>query len=121
MSRDRNENESNNTEELDAFVSKVMSSIDQAAMPEPAPYFYSRVKARLERRHAQAQDQAWLRPIYQTKWSMAYLLVLIAMNCAVIFYSLSSSEIPVGQNGNMERLIDEYRLDYTSLYSYMED
>ena len=121
MNRDHKHNDRNRRQDVDTFISEVLSSIDDVDMVSPAPYFYSRVKARLESRQAKPSEVVWLRSIYQTRWSLAYLLILIALNVAVVLYSFRSSEIPVGQNGKMEQLIGEYQLDYTSLYGYLED
>lgn len=117
-----NENKNRqNGDQVDEFVQNVMHSLDDVKMASPTPFFFTRVKSRLENKNLQRHELKWLKPFYQSQWSLVSLILLLIINIGVFIYSHSQSDVLIGQTTNAELLIDEYQLEYISLYSYIED
>jgi hypothetical protein len=121
MNHDKGNRDAQEERDVNSFVSDVMKSLDGVEMSRPAPFFFTRVKSRLEKTYETTLEPRWLRLFYHSQWSIFSLGLLLAINLGVVIYSYDVEDIPVGQTAKMEVLIDEYQLEYTSLYSYIEE
>lgn len=121
MNHDKDNRDEGGKRAAESFVSEVMSSLDDIEMSNPAPFFYTRVKSRLDRKTETASDVGWLTAFFQSQWAIASIALLMIINLSVVLYSYDLEDIPVGQTAKMEVLIDEYQLEYTSMYSYIEE
>ncbi|MEQ9297496.1 MAG: hypothetical protein RIF33_02985 [Cyclobacteriaceae bacterium] len=121
MNLDKENRDARGESDADSFVREVMNSLDDIEMSSPAPFLYTRVKNRLESKFEIAVGPSWLTAFFQSQWAIASIALLLAINLGVVLYSYDLEDIPVGQTAKMEVLIDEYQLEYTSLYSYIEE
>lgn len=68
-------------------IDRILASLDKA-QPVPAPpYFYTRLRARLDRRPTEAHEVAWLRPVPL----LTLMIVLLLVNFWLINTPITSS------------------------------
>ncbi|MEQ8714399.1 MAG: hypothetical protein RIC80_15375 [Cyclobacteriaceae bacterium] len=121
MNHNKNNRDDREEKDAESFVNEVMSSLDHIEMVNPSPFFYTRVKSRLDRSIETVSEVGWLTAFFQSRWAMGSIALLMLINLSVVLYSYDLEDIPVGQTAKMEVLIDEYQLEYTSMYSYIEE
>lgn len=121
MNHGKNNRDEREAKDAESFVSEVMNSLDDIEMSSPAPFLYTRVKNQLDSNYKTTVEPSWLTAFFQSQWAVASIALLLAINLGVVLYSYDLEDIPVGQTAKMEVLIDEYQLEYTSLYSYIEE
>jgi len=93
---------------LEEEVAKTLSSFEGISKAEPKPFFYTRLKAKME-----SQDKT----VVSLKWSMAAIALLLVINAFSVWNFWSES---VSTEDSIEVLASEYNMIETDLYSTLE-
>lgn len=96
-------------------IEDAMHSIDGIQKASPAPYFFTRLEARM-----QAEKNVWERiTAFVAKPSMAFACIcLIIMINAVVIFSSSNSKKEVASQNTEIATIDEYSQLSATFYDY---
>ncbi|MEM1406552.1 MAG: hypothetical protein AAGG59_07245 [Bacteroidota bacterium] len=92
-------------DKLKREVDKTMGSLDGVTKLKTSPYFYARLKARME------QETSWTA---SWKWSLAGTMVVIILNVVVM---LNYSYSRVSEEEVIEQLAIEYSSEGPSIYN----
>ena len=80
---------------------------------QPRPYFYTRLKARMEQSELAASLPWWLqRPAY----ALGTLGILIALNVGVAIWQ-NTPATPEADPGTYEAFVQDYQLDHQTVYA----
>lgn len=93
-------------DKLKREVDKTIDSLDGVAKLKTSPYFYTRLKARMEE-----QETSWAA---SWKWSLAGTILVIILNMAVM---LNASYSEVSEEEVIEQLAMEYSSQGPSIYN----
>jgi len=97
-------------------IDEVLSSLDNVQRATAPDFFYTRLKARMEKELVAEPRKSWaLRPIY----ILGVLLVVLAVNAAIIFKG-SSSETSPSDTETMQSIASEYRINSNLTYEINE-
>lgn len=98
-------------------IDEVLNSLDNVQRATAPDFFYTRLKARMEKELvAQSRKKSWvLRPVY----ILGVLLVVLAVNAAIIFKG-SSSETSPSDTETMQSIASEYRINSNLTYEINE-
>lgn len=94
-------------------IEEIMSSLDNIQRATTPDFFYTRLKARMENELVATPRKSWaLRPVY----ILGVLLVVLAVNAAVLFKGSPSSEITTSDSEIMQSIASEYRINSNLTY-----
>lgn len=94
-------------------IDEIMDSLDNIQKATAPDFFYTRLKARMEQEIISVPQQSWsLRPVY----ILGVLLVVIAINAAVIFKGSSTTETSISDTETMQSIASEYRINSNLTY-----
>src|SRR5262245_40996199 len=94
----------------------ILNSLDEMKRANAPDFFYSRLKARMERVLIPAVKRGWLRPAY----AFAALALVILINAAVVLTNTSgknTNDVTANNDNESSSIAAEYNLnDVNSLY-----
>jgi hypothetical protein len=98
---------------IEKEVEKTLQCFEQAEKLADNPFFYTRVKARIEGRKAPARKNVW-----QFGWSVlkpAFLILIVALNIlTVTIYFTSNQSLTSDQDQLLQAFAQEFALDQSS-------
>jgi hypothetical protein len=98
-------------------MEEVLSSLDGCERAAVSPYFYTRLKAKME--NLQDKELPAVRPfwVFRPAYALALLTVVLLINAAVIFNGRSTKETTTADTDTIQSIASEYSLaDNNSLY-----
>lgn len=96
-------------------IDEVLGSLDNVQRATAPDFFYTRLKARMEKELVAEPRKLWaLRPVY----ILGVLLVVLAVNAAIIFKG--SSETAPSDTETMQSIASEYRINSNLTYEINE-
>lgn len=97
---------------------EILSSIDKIERATAPDFFYTRLKARMERENESPARPWFLKPAY----TFAVLFIVLVINAFVLFKGnlLKSSE-GISENDTMLSIAAEYNLNDNSVYDLNQD
>lgn len=101
-------------------MEEILNSLDGCQRAGAPDFFYTRLKAKMEKGLEQSTAQSWvLRPVY----AVAVLLVVLLINAVVIFNNNSSFEEKASVDTEVfQSIAAEYKLnDNNTLYDLNQD
>lgn len=103
-------------------MEEILNSLDGCQRAGAPDFFYTRLKAKMEKRMEPSTSQSWVfRPVY----AVAALLVVLLINAVVIFSSNNNSSFEDKASVDTEvfqSIAAEYRLnDNSTLYDINQD
>ena len=97
-------------------VEEILGSLDGMQRSTAPDFFYTRLKARMEKGYESATPKSWiLRPAY----ALSALLVIVLVNAAVILGRTETKQTNFAETDTLQSIAAEYRLndnDNTNLY-----
>ena len=95
-------------------VDEILGSLDGIQKTSAPDFFYTRLKARMEKGYEPAVPKSWvLRPVY----AMSALVVIVLINAAVIFSRADAKPTNLAETDTLQSIAAEYRLnDNANLY-----
>lgn len=97
-------------------IDEVLGSLDNVQRAKAPDFFYTRLKARMEKELVAEPRKSWvLRPVY----ILGVLLVVLAVNAAIIFKG-SSTETSPSDTETMQSIASEYRINSNLTYEINE-
>jgi len=92
-------------------VEEILGSLDGVQQSTAPDFFYTRLKARMEKGVEPATSKPWvLRPVY----AMSALVIIVVINAAVIFSRNETKPIVnTGETDTLQSIAAEYRLNET--------
>lgn len=103
-----------NKEDIDKKVADTLSSLDNTGRAEVTPFFYTRLKARM-----QAEEKGFWSLFANTRFSMAVasVFLLLCLNS----YVLLNYEVSTGtQPDEVSAFISDYQIDTGNIYELNE-
>jgi len=96
-------------------IDEILSSLDGAGRIPAPDFFYTRLKAKMERVSEPARQQSWiLKPAY----IIAGLLLVLALNTMAVLRNSNDSNTDLASNNDIESvqqsIASEYRLNETN-------
>lgn len=112
--------------ELNRKIVGALSSIDGISQVDPAPFFYTRVKAKLDQRLASSHyfsQPLWLRWLVQKQQWVAFgAITLVMLNVGLIFSeNLFNDELELLQENEIEWSLMDEEQEFSFSYSYLYD
>lgn len=103
-------------EEENRKIEDILLSIDGIHKASPAPYFFSRLEARMQREKGFWENISSFvaRPAY----AFACMCLLILINASVIFFT-GGSDTSTDQQGNEVTTVDEYNSVSSAFYEFI--
>jgi hypothetical protein len=99
-------------ENADIEIRRTMESMDGLDRAKPRPFFYGRLKSRMDQQTGTAHSI-----IYRWKYQTAAAILILLMNFTVIYHSFQDESIPYDE---MDHLVEEYGMN-TSYYDLTEE
>lgn len=97
-------------------IEKTLQSIDGISKAEMPPFFYTRVKANIEKKQS-LSNSFWLL-VTKPAVSLVTLSLLVVINMAAIsYYSKSSRQTGTEDNSDLQIFAQEYNLGTSSVYN----
>lgn len=103
-------------EELNKQINKVMQSLDGTVKASPAPFFFTRLEARMEREKSSWEKISSF--VAKPVVALACICLVIMINMAVIFSSPNSQNSPDQQTSDLATT-DEYNLVSSTFYEFV--
>jgi len=92
-------------------IEEILGSLDHHPRTPAPDFFYTRLKARMEKKHEKNTRRSWvLRPAF----AFTVLVSVLLVNAAVILRTGSSEDIAVTDTDAMQSIAAEYSLDENS-------
>lgn len=92
------------------MIEDILNSLDGARRATTPDFFYTRLKARMEKGYAAPVQKHWvLRPVY----AMAALVLVILLNAAVILQGANAPENNGSETETYQSIAAEYNLNDT--------
>ena len=89
-------------------IEDILNSLDGTRRAVTPDFFYTRLKARMEKNLGEPVKQSWvLRPVF----AFTALVVVLLINAAVILNGKSSTDTTTGDTDNIQSIAAEYRLN----------
>lgn len=100
-------------------IEEILNSLDGTRRAVAPDFFYTRLKARMEKGYDTPVKQSWvLRPVY----AFTALMLVLLINAAVILRGNNSAETNAGDSESMQSIAAEYRLnDNAILFDINQD
>ena len=101
-------------------IEDILSSLDGVKRATAPDFFYTRLKARMEKDILPAPERPWiLRPVY----ALGALAVVLLVNAAVIINrNNANDEMVINDNETIQSIAADYNLnDVSSLYDLNDD
>jgi hypothetical protein len=97
-------------------IEKIMQSTDAISRAEPAPFFYTRLQAKIDSGRS-SSNGFWLL-VTKPAVSLISLSLLLILNIAAISYYSKSSQQPAVENSSaIQKFAEEYDLGTSSVYN----
>jgi len=102
-----------NTKGRNSNLDEILGSLDGIRRSAPPDFFYTRLKAKMEKGLLPENGKKWLlRPVY----AFAGLLLILALNTAVILQSGQKTETAPAETDIMQSFASEYRINSNLTY-----
>jgi hypothetical protein len=93
-------------------VDDILNSLDSVKRASAPDFFYTRLKARMEKRLEPVAQRPWiLRPVF----AFAALVIVVLINAAVIFQGQNSTETNGSDTDTYQSIAAEYNLNDSML------
>jgi hypothetical protein len=97
-------------------IEKIIQSTDAISKAEPAPFFYTRLQAKIAN-SSSSSNGFWL-VVTKPAVSLVSLSLLLILNIAAVSYYSKSSQQPAAENSSaIQRFAEEYDLGTSSVYN----
>ncbi|MEZ4775593.1 MAG: hypothetical protein R3D00_20575 [Bacteroidia bacterium] len=107
-----------NREQLSEEIDQTMNSLDGLSRATPGPFFYTRLKARMDSESIAARTASWYSWLLKPQWSLAMVAFLLVLNVGAILWYLEKPQ--KSQTDYIESLSGEISgssSDYQSFYN----
>ena len=100
-------------------IEEILSSLDDSERASAPDFFYTRLKARMERMQENGVSKSWmLRPAY----ALAALILLLVLNAAIILQGEEKTDNTIADPETEQSIAAEYSLnDNTIIYDINTD
>jgi hypothetical protein len=102
--------------EINNKTEQILSSLDNIKRTEAPDFFFTRLKARMEREQGFIQKKKWfLRPLY----AMVMLLLLLAINVVILFQGHNNdvnTNVANIENDSYQTIASAYNMNDNLLY-----
>jgi len=99
--------------EKNSKIEEILGSLDHIERAAAPDFFYTRLKARMEKGLADNSSKHWvLRPVY----AVAALLVVLAINAAVILNGSKAAETSTTETEVSQSIASEYSINSNLTY-----
>ena len=96
-------------------IDDILNSLDGVQKAVAPDFFYTRLKARMEKGHGYVVSKSWgLRPVY----AIAALIVVLLINVAVIIGGQNANKDAVTESDTLQSVAAEYVLNDNSTNLY---
>ncbi len=103
--------------DYDKKTDEILSSLDNIQKAEAPDFFYTRLKARMDRESEVPSTRPWiLRPVY----TLAALVIVLLVNAFVLFKENDAKQTTTTVDP-MQSIAAEYNLNDNSLYDIAQD
>ena len=105
---------------IDLEIARVMQSLDNVSPAQPRPFFYARVRNRLENKHQTLWDKV-ARFITNPAFAIATIALVLSFD-GMLLYNTEEPSMPVSDNSVSAQYIDFYDTNqefYTLTYDDM--
>ena len=100
-------------------IEEILSSLDDSERASAPDFFYTRLKARMERMQEKGVSKSWiLRPAY----ALAALILLLVLNAAIILQGEEKTDNnSIADSETVQSIAAEYSLNDNTIYDINTD